>query len=500
MSATLIGAADWKKGVVMDRKPKVIGLLDHMGWGNMGDAAVQDSFIINIRKRLPEARFIGFSLYPEDTRRRHNIVSYPIRWWYPEWKAGEHPSSNASEGKSRLRSRLRRWRTLYALAKTIHDSGRELAHLMRSYKVLKSLDLLIISGGGQLSELHGDLTYNVFKFCALAKLGNKAVYVVGVGAELLKKPWNKFFTRWTIRLSDHASFRSNESQAVVRRLGAKKQTYVCPDPAYALNVPEYVISKTSREFGRSEALELLRGLGVEAENHIELCPFRSDREQEEHTAALSGSTTAKVGLNPMGFCDPRRWPRKDSKAYAEYLDKLAELSVWLLTHGYGLEIFTSDILTDLFAIEDLKKRLLHRAEAALVSQVVFRPLPVLKDLLVQMSTFDFVITSKFHGVIFSHLLMKPVIALSYSAKIDHLMRAVGHDRYCLKIEQFDVETLIGVFKSLVDEKDRLRALFAEISAEYAERVRAHFDDLFGPETRQETHLAGSGLAGTASRL
>ena len=32
---------------------KRIGLLDHMGYGNMGDAAIQEAFIANIRRRLP---------------------------------------------------------------------------------------------------------------------------------------------------------------------------------------------------------------------------------------------------------------------------------------------------------------------------------------------------------------------------------------------------------------------------------------------------------------
>ena len=48
------------ESTTLDRNYKKIGLFDHMGWGNMGDAAIQDAFIINIKKRLPGAVMVVF--------------------------------------------------------------------------------------------------------------------------------------------------------------------------------------------------------------------------------------------------------------------------------------------------------------------------------------------------------------------------------------------------------------------------------------------------------
>jgi polysaccharide pyruvyl transferase WcaK-like protein len=101
----------------------------------------------------------------------------------------------------------------------------------------------------------------------------------------------------------------------------------------------------------------------------------------------------------------------------------------------------------------------------------------------QIATFDFVITPKFHGVIFSHLLEKPVVALSYMPKIDYLMRRVGHDQYCLSIEDFDVRSLIETFTSLVYESSHLRELFRETSAAYAGVLEVEFDNLLLREMR-----------------
>src|SRR5262249_48221490 len=162
----------------MSKAYKAIGLLDHMGWGNMGDAAIQEAFIANIRKRLPNARLLAFSLYPEDTRERHGLECYPIQWCYPGWRTEDQPTDGDSVASQKLRSRLKKWRIFYAVAKPIHDCLQELAHFIRSYRIVRSLDLLIMSGGGQLCELHGDLPYNVFKFCVLARLARTPVFIV----------------------------------------------------------------------------------------------------------------------------------------------------------------------------------------------------------------------------------------------------------------------------------------------------------------------------------
>src|ERR1700735_1467658 len=68
--------------VIPEDDSRVIGLLDHMGYGNLGDAAVQESVIANIKKRLPNARLVAFSLSPEDTIKRHGIPCYPILRWH----------------------------------------------------------------------------------------------------------------------------------------------------------------------------------------------------------------------------------------------------------------------------------------------------------------------------------------------------------------------------------------------------------------------------------
>src|ERR1700740_1120040 len=81
-----------------------IGLLDHMGYGNLGDAATQDVAIANIRKRLPGAQLIGFSFVPSDTTMRHGIPCYPIRRWYPTSAMTGNQTADPNTSKRRLKS------------------------------------------------------------------------------------------------------------------------------------------------------------------------------------------------------------------------------------------------------------------------------------------------------------------------------------------------------------------------------------------------------------
>jgi polysaccharide pyruvyl transferase WcaK-like protein len=419
----------------VDLTSKKIGLLDHMGFGNMGDAAIHESFVQNIKKRFPNARLIAFSQNPSDTKIRHNIECFPINWNYPLRNASQGRQASPTGPEARLRSLVNKSRTLQSLGRRIHSFGKELAHLARSFRVLRALDLLILAGGGQLCDLWWAQPYNVFKFCALARLARTPVFIVGVGADLISARSSRFYARWSVRLATYVSFRDAESRALIRNLGVTREMHVCPDPAYGLDLHDYELSQSSRTPGR------------------------------------------KVGLNPMGFCDARVWPRQDAALYNSYLDKLAQFSSWLLAQNYDLELFTSDLGVDKYALDDLMERILTANFGDLSRRVVCRPVADLHELLSQMETFDFVITPKFHGVIFSHLLEKPVVALSYLPKIDYLTRHVGTEQYCLNIEHFNVTSLIDSFTTLVQERDKLKDLFRETSQTCAAALRAEFDNL-----------------------
>ena len=55
---------------------QTFALFDCYTGGNLGDGAIQDAVIWNIRQRLPDAAIYGITLHPADTIQRHGIPSY----------------------------------------------------------------------------------------------------------------------------------------------------------------------------------------------------------------------------------------------------------------------------------------------------------------------------------------------------------------------------------------------------------------------------------------
>ena len=414
-----------------------IGLLDHMGFGNLGDAAILESFIHNIRERLPDADIVAFSADPEDTNARHKIPCYPIRnnCRMKQWSASVAANQGAiSSLRTAFKNAVRSSPILRTVIDRTNNVVSELAHLIRSYQHIYSLDLLVISGGGQLCDLWHDQPYNVFKFCFLARLAHTPVYIVGVGADRLQSRRGRMFARWSVALSDYTSFRDVESQALMQNLGCKALTHVCPDPAYALMAPA-------------------RGLPTQA------LPPRI------------------VGLNPMGFCDPRMWPRADLAAYRRYLEKLTAFATWLLTNGYDLRLFSSDIGVDQFAMSDLEQSVKDATSSEMHARVGCNIARTLDQLLAQMAHLDIVVTPKFHGVVFSHMLAKPVVALSYMPKISYLMTRAGCKALCLEIDRFTTDDLISAFNAAASQCQRLRGQLQQFATDYRSDLTREFDRL-----------------------
>lgn len=190
----------------------------------------------------------------------------------------------------------------------------------------------------------------------------------------------------------------------------------------------------------------------------------------------------------MSYCDPRIWPRKDQRVYEAYLQKLTHFSLWLLHQGYQLRIFTTSAGVDKNAVADLEERLRRPpAEGATAEKGQWPPgtvqtilCPSVSEMLQEMSGWDFVITSRYHGVIFSHLLAKPVIALSYQGKSDVAMEPLGLEAFTADIENFDASWLIETFRRLVAESESIRSREAQAVTARTKALRGQFDRLFAP--------------------
>lgn len=432
-----------------------IGILDHMGNGNLGDAATQEAVIQNLESRCPSLTIVGFSANPHDTQERHKVISYAIHrscQYPPPQPVGMCEPRIRSAANVRIKMLVSRHPHLYRLLSIINyliiriprsvvrEVPRELAFLIESFRAIGSLDVLIISGGGQLNEEWGgpwSFPCTLFKWVILAKLSRVKVLFLNVGAGTLEHPLSKFFIRQALLLSDYCSFRDERTRTLVRQLGFDGRSHVFPDNAYSLDI-----------------------------SHV-----------EQPNTSRAGKPI--VGIAPMPYCDPRVYPIRNHQLYTYLINQLALFASWLSRNGYTVMLFGSDIYHDGLAIEDLKTVLENEGVSDRAGQVVTPPpIKTTDELLAKISLMDYVVTCRFHGVIFAHLLNKPVLAIAHHPKVSALMESLELSTHCIKIDLLSVEVLIDMFQAIVHDREQIKRSMAERLRSHKGDLKEQFDQLF----------------------
>jgi polysaccharide pyruvyl transferase WcaK-like protein len=455
----------------MKQVPSRIGLLDHLGHGNLGDEATLTVAMSQIRLRCPEAQLAGLSLNPTDTLKRHGIPAYAIR---RDSKVPPQPVSapqNAMTRKGRIKRSLSRYPTVLKVLQIINailiTRPRavilEICFLIESYAVVRRLDLLVVCGGGQLLDSWGgpwSFPWTLLKWVALAKIARTKIYFINVGAGPLRFPLSRQFIRIALKLSDYVSFRDEDSQRLVWECGFHGRSEVRPDNVYALDVS-----------GSRRSNQVSTGRGV-------------------------------VAMSPMIYCDPRVYWEKDQSVYEGLIRKLAALGAWLIENDHSLALFSSDTRIDLPAIADLYAAVKEIAPGTGDLGVQKYAVQTTEEFLSNLSSADFLVTCRFHGVVFAHLLNKPVLALSHHPKVTKLMSDFGLSEFCLDIRNCDAQLLIETFTRLVNNQDSVRARIAAQKAPYRDLLNAQFDQLFHQQSffRPAIHsILGSAGTGENAR-
>jgi polysaccharide pyruvyl transferase WcaK-like protein len=328
-------------------------------------------------------------------------------------------------------------KTTSALVRLPGEVWGELLFLVSSRRKIRVFDLLVISGGGQLTEKDGPwgFPYTIFKWVVLARSARVRCIFLNVGAGPLTLPLSKFFVTRALLAADYVSFRDDKSRALVYKIGFAGEGRVYPDSAYGLEIAT------------------------------------------ANGSPLGRRAQPTVGFAPMPYPDARYPTEEDQVAYDEFIRKLAIFASWLVGQSYALTIFGTDIGVDPLAIEDLQMALLsHHSIPS--SQYSVNHSSKTHDLLATISGMDFVVTCRFHGVVFAHLLNKPVLAIAHHPKVMDLMTDLELSSYCVDIRNFDPKLLAEKFESMVINAEKIKPRMAASLARNRERLRSQFDELF----------------------
>jgi polysaccharide pyruvyl transferase WcaK-like protein len=312
---------------------------------------------------------------------------------------------------------------------------------MDAYRNLKGLDVLIVSGGGQLDDYWAgggpwSHPYTMLKWGLLAKLHKAKFIFVSVGAGPIDARLSRVFIKWALTLADYRSYRDRFSKSLIQRIGFRRADPVYPDLAFS-----YQFKKTP--------------LTLEKPN-----------------------SRPVVGIGPIGFHKPGCWPEQNEAIYAAYLEKMSTFVTWLVGRGYSILFLPGEAYFDQIVIDELKAVLRKVGISCENGQIIERPIRTVGDLIGQIAVTDLVVVSRFHNVLLAQLLGKPVLALSYQAKIDALMADTGQGSFCFPIEQFEVAQLKERFTVLEKDSESVKSQVARRVREYQSALDEQYERIF----------------------
>jgi len=147
---------------------------------------------------------------------------------------------------------------------------------------------------------------------------------------------------------------------------------------------------------------------------------------------------------------------------------------WLQEHGYGVRLPIGDIQYDASVIEEfldvLKIRKIPTDEPMLITELAL----TVEELLRQVGQTEAVISARYHNLVMALIQNKPIMALSEHPKLDSLATDFGLAQYLLPLANLSPDVLIGRFKQLENDMERLRPY---IKAEL-DKYRQALDALF----------------------
>jgi len=413
-----------------------IGLYGPWGYGNLGCAATVDATIQNIRARRPNAELVIFSLFPADTEQRHGVRSYRLGTggWEDEVQCQELRSMRLAGWLQSRRSPV-----LRRAGRLIRRIRMDAEMIPLTYRRLKQLDLLIIAGGGQLLDFWGSPLSHpwwMLKYAVIARLAGTKLIFLSVGAGPVDARLSRLFYRFALWLSSYRSYRDEDSKQFVQaKIKFRRNDPVYPDLAYSLHTRE----------------------GPPA----------------------NGNGRRIVGLGLMTYSDPRHWPDKDASVYRGYLERHTAFVRWLVDRGYRVSLLVGESRADRDTVDDLVANLeryfdLRSDDAPVRSDSIL----TVDELLAQIDQADLVVASRLHNVLLATLRYKPVIALSYQAKVDALMEEAGLARYCLPIHNFDLDLLKVRFQELERNSAVIKRQFADLVAARRVALEEQYERVF----------------------
>jgi polysaccharide pyruvyl transferase WcaK-like protein len=454
---------------VLEPSPRVALLTSYSG-GNLGDAAIQDAMIANLRQRMPGVQFLGITLNCDNFLKQHGVGAFPLLAAsmpfsyrsprdlakksnggerstmgsdYPGRKGWANPIKRALRSVPGLVPFLKRARAWVVAIL------REIFHSFEAYRVLRKQDLLVVSGGGQLDEEWGGawrLPFALCKWVLLARVAGVPRAVASVGAGKMRSPASRMFVSLALRMCSYRSYRDTKSRAIAASfLSRATNDSVVPDLAFSL--PD------------SELPSPVGGIRTMARGR------------------------PVIALSPIAYAKPGNWPTPDGALHDRYVQQMAQVLSCLSRQGYFLIVVCSSLGDDEGVIPDLLGRMDDEMKHSLDGQLHFPTIRTWRDLVAVLRDTDYLIASRLHGTILGFVTQTPAVAISFDPKVDWVMEDLHQTDYLLQIRDFTAEQVLNALDRIKVRRDAV-----------VERIASYRQGILSASARQYDSLTRLVLA------
>ena len=278
------------------------------------------------------------------------------------------------------------------------------------FQAAKGADV-IIRGGGTFFQDYGrswkPLILDLIRF-ALLRLYGKKIVITGAGAAEVKTYLGRLAVKWTVRLSDAAVFRDEQSISLLKRLG----------------VP-------SRRMSLSADLAFL-------------LPVQQKTQPQLSQIAKLKSSSCKIGVSVLSFFDKILGDENKEIYFVETIAKaLDQICLNWNCELHFITVKGGAYKNDRLISEQIADKMEWDQSIHIHS---YRGIDGTLDLISQM---DLCIGMRLHFLIFCYLLNIPAIALSYNVKVASFMHSINADHMCITdLEQMTSTDLIQLFDKL----------------------------------------------------
>jgi polysaccharide pyruvyl transferase WcaK-like protein len=395
-------AVNREKDIMSSRKCRKISLFGNFGTLNIGNECTLQAMIHNMRRMLPNADINCICSNPEDVKLRHKIAAISMVQIYTNF--GSVIESH------RYKDIIRHLLKLMLIRIPL-----ELIEWFRAIWALKGRDLLVMTGTGMLtdcSEGPMGLPYQIFKWAIAARICRLKVCFISVGVEPIRSKITRLLIKLSINTSDYVSFRDESSKEYITKLEIKNNFEIFPDLAFSL--PETVFPGSKPK---------------SPENPL-------------------------IGIGLYDY----QGRRADSNEYSNYIIKISNFICWLVNRNYPVQILIGDILYDNPVRADLYRSLQNLGINYGECKIFDEPIFSVQDLIDQIAATNYVVATRFHNVLMSIMMNKPLISISYERKNDSLMEAVGLGEYCQSINELNVARLTKQFIQLEKNSEKIKKI------------------------------------------